>query len=81
MNAFTARKVAENYSLYKAMCQGKIAQRGIHKMRNGKAVRRIIGQATGDYLIEMPVWWNGRHWGFKILCRETCRFESDHGHH
>lgn len=43
MNAFTARKVAEGRALYVAMCKGKTAQRGIHKVKNGKAVKPIIG--------------------------------------
>jgi hypothetical protein len=43
MNAFTARKSAEGRALYVAMCKGKIAQRGIHKVKNGKAVKPIIG--------------------------------------
>lgn len=44
MNAFTARKVAEGHTLYVAMCKGKISQRGIHKMRNGKPTKLIMGQ-------------------------------------
>lgn len=43
MNAFTKRKVAEGRALYVAMCKGKIAQRGIHKTRNGKKTAPIIG--------------------------------------
>lgn len=44
MNSFTARKSEEGRSLYVAMCKGKVAQRGIHKVRNGKRVAPIIGQ-------------------------------------
>lgn len=44
MNAFTARKVAEGRALYVAMCKGKVAQRGIRKMKNGKRVAPILGQ-------------------------------------
>lgn len=31
-------------SLYIAMCKGKVSQRGIHKVRNGKRTAPIIGQ-------------------------------------
>lgn len=44
MNAFTVAKVAEGRTLYIAMCKGKIAQRGIHKFRNGKPVKPVLGQ-------------------------------------
>lgn len=44
MNSFTERKVAEGRALYIGMCKGKIAQRGIHRRRNGKPVKPIMGQ-------------------------------------
>lgn len=44
MNSFTARKVAEGRALYIAMCKGKVAQRGIHRYRNNKLVKPVIGQ-------------------------------------
>ena len=27
-------------------------------------------------LNQMRKWWNGRHWGLKILCLRACGFES-----
>lgn len=43
MNAFTQASVARQRAIYEGMCKGKIAQRGIHKMRKGKRVAPIIG--------------------------------------
>lgn len=43
INSFTARKALEGRKLYEGMCKGKIPQRGIHKRRNDKAVKPIIG--------------------------------------
>jgi len=42
MNAFTARKVTEGRRLYEAMCKGKVAMRGIHKVRNGRKCAPIV---------------------------------------
>nr|DAJ42809.1 MAG TPA: hypothetical protein [Caudoviricetes sp.] len=32
-------------------------------------------------LFFMPVWWNGRHDGFRFHCSNACVFESRHRHH